>query len=49
LISWKISTSLFFIKPWLDKKIGGEKRAWERKREKGKEEPKNCVRKNVFI
>jgi hypothetical protein len=30
------------------KKIGGEKRAWERKREKGKKEPKNCVMKSVF-
>jgi hypothetical protein len=52
LISWKTPAALFFIKPWLDGKIEGkkerEKRAWERKREKGKEEPKNCVRKSNF-
>jgi hypothetical protein len=37
LISWKISASLFFIKPWLDRKnkrIKGEKRELEREREK---------------
>jgi hypothetical protein len=37
LISWKISASLFFIKPWLDrnnKRIKGEKRELEREREK---------------
>ena len=33
---------------WMDRKIGGETRAQKRKREKGKEEPKNCVRK-VFL
>ena len=49
MISWKILAALFFIKPWLDRKIGGKKRE---KRELGREiekkEPKNCVRKSVF-
>jgi len=52
LISWKTPAVLFFIKPWLDRRIGGKKkreeRVWEIKREKGKEESKNCVRKSNF-
>jgi len=44
LISWKISASLFFIKPRLDRKnkrIKGEKRELEREREeKARRNPK---------
>jgi hypothetical protein len=29
LISWKIAVALFFIKPRLDRKIGGEKQRKE--------------------
>jgi hypothetical protein len=35
--SWKISAALFFIKPQLDRKIGGEK---ERKESLGEKERK---------
>jgi hypothetical protein len=55
LINWKIPAALFFIKPRLDRKIGGRERERERERselggerERGKEEPKNRVRKKCF-
>jgi hypothetical protein len=53
LINWKIPAALFFIKPRLDRKIGGREREREREvslgeKERGKEEPKNRVRKKCF-
>jgi hypothetical protein len=51
LISWKISASLFFIKPRLDRKnkrIKGEKRELEREREKKVRNPKIVLGK-VFL
>jgi len=39
LISWKIAVALFFIKPRLDRKIGGEK---TEKRELGREREKKA-------
>jgi len=55
LINWKIPAALFFIKPRLDRKIGVREREREREREvslgekeRGKEEPKNRVRKKCF-
>jgi hypothetical protein len=41
LISWKIVAALFFIKPWLDRKIRGKKRE---KRELGREREKKARR-----
>jgi hypothetical protein len=41
LIGWKITVALFFIKPWLDRKIGGEK---TEKREHGREREKKARR-----
>jgi hypothetical protein len=52
LISWKIPAALFFIKPRLDRKKGGNKT--ERKESLGEKERKkqgetqNCVKKSVF-
>jgi hypothetical protein len=34
LINWKIPAALFFIKPRLDRKIGGRERERERERER---------------
>jgi len=47
--SWKISAALFFIKPRLDRKIGGEKERKEEKRELGREREKKARRNQKIV
>jgi hypothetical protein len=46
LIGWKIAVALFFIKPRLDRKIGGEKTD---KRELGREREKKARRNPTIV
>ena len=46
MIGWKIAVALFFIKPWLDRKIEGEK---TEKRELGREREKKTRRNPTIV